>query len=110
MEISKQRSNYHTDTLQKIHSAPESEFSLKDKAYAEEKNQEAYNKSVKAMYSLLYGGVEKKENNNKNTDDVKLNANVNSVKTIKETMSEYEDYIKGIESEVERNTGDNSIE
>lgn len=110
-----QRSNFHNDTLQKIHDAPEIDEYDKDgnltkrgiplnkKVYAESENQSAYNKSVNGVYTILHGGVEKRENKNENTGDMALNANVIGVKPLHERMKENEDTIKGYIAEITTN-------
>lgn len=51
-----------------------------------------------------YGRKEKHE------VDSKSNVNITNVKTIKETMTEYEDYLKEIKSEMGTDTNNNSTE
>lgn len=103
LKLAKQRSNFHNDTLQKIHEANEEEFPLNKKVYAESQNQEAYNKSIDGIYKILHGGVEKHENKNNNTGELELNQNIREDKSIKDLEEEYEDYYTELQSELEGN-------
>lgn len=103
LKLAKQRTNFHNDTLQKIHEADNGEFPLTKKVYAESQNQEAYNKSIDGVYKILYGGVEKHENKNKNTGELELNQNIREDKSIKDLEEEYEDYYKELQFELEGN-------
>lgn len=118
LEMARKRSNFHNDTLQKIHDADEVDtydndgnllkkgFPLNKKVYAESENQSAYNKSIDGVYTILHGGVEKRENKNENTGDMALNANVIGVKPLEQRMKENEDTIKGYIAEITTNDAD----
>lgn len=103
LKLAKQRSNFHNDTLQKIHEADEEDFPLNKKVYAESQNQEAYNKSIEGIYKILHGGVEKHENKNNTTGELDVNQTIREEKSIKELEEEYEDYYKQLKSELEGN-------
>ena len=77
LKFAKQRCNYHNDTLQKLHDAPERDqkqadgtvikgIPLDKKVDSEAENQRAYDKSLDSVYKLLFGGVVKRENHNHN--------------------------------------------
>lgn len=86
------RSNLHNDTINKIHDAPEDNFPLAKKVYAESENQRAYVSSLDAVYKLLYGNVEKRQNKNENTGEIELNTNVTTKKSKEELDNENKDY------------------
>ena len=94
LQYAKQRSNIHNDTLQQIHNADKEEFPLNKKVYAESQNQEAYNKSIDGIYTILHGGIEKRENNNTGTEDVTLHQQIQAQITTKQVLEDNEDTIR----------------
>ena len=105
LKLAKQRSNFHNDTLQKIHKADEEEFPLNKKVYAESQNQEAYNKSIDGIYKILHGGVEKHENKNNNTGELELNQNV-KIESEEEKLERYANYFKQIKEDIGDSTSE----
>ena len=93
LALAKERAKYHSDTLNKIHSADEDDFPLTKKPYAEEVNERAYNESIDAVYKLLYGGVSRAENKTDLNMDAKVESDVtvNRLEIVKQKRKELND-------------------
>ena len=115
LKFAKQRCNYHNDTLQKLHEAPERDQKQADgsvikgvpldkKVDCEAENQRAYDKSLDSVYKLLFGGVMKRENHNHNDNTGEMNINSKfDVKTLAEEEIEADEYFKNLEREMNKN-------
>lgn len=113
LAMARQRSNFHNDTLQKLHNAPEVDQTQADgtvikgipvdkKVDSESENQRAYDKSIDSVYKILYGGVTKRENHNHNDNSGELNINNKfKVKSLEEEEKEADEYFKELEKELQ---------
>lgn len=113
LTYAKQRCNYHNDTLQKLHEAPENDQKLPDgtlikginidkKVDCEAENQRAYDKSLDSVYKLLFGGIIKRENHNHNDNKGEMNINNKfDVKTLAEEEIEADEYFKQLDEELQ---------
>ena len=112
LNYAKQRCNFHNDTLQKLHEAPEKDqtqidgtvikgISIDKKVDAEAENQRAYDKSLDSVYKLLFGGIVKRENHNHNDNSGEMNINNKiRVKSLVEEEMEADEYFKQLESDM----------
>ena len=113
LNYAKQRCNFHNDTLQKLHEAPEKDqtqidgtvikgISIDKKVDAEAENQRAYDKSLDSVYKLLFGGIVKRENHNHNDNSGEMNINNKiRVKSLAEEEIEADEYFKKLDEELQ---------